>query len=95
LTPIPLDMSGISPYNSRVHTQKMSRPLIDKFRRHLPVLEQTVRRECDLDIQHPKIYKKLYRFFAEQGVEFYDNPDDDYELVIDCLETELRKTKTA
>jgi hypothetical protein len=73
----------------------MSRPLIEKFRRHLPVLEQTIRRECDLDLQHPKIYKKLYRFLADQGVEFYDNPDDDYEVVLDCLESELRKAKSA
>ena len=69
----------------------MTRSLVDKFHKHLPLLEQTVRRECDLDHSNPKLYRKVYRYFRDKGVEFYDNPDDDDELVGEELASELNK----
>ena len=69
----------------------MTRSLVDKFRKHLPLLEQTVRRECELDHSNPKLYKKVYRYLRDKGVEFYNNPDDDYELVVEELTSELNK----
>ena len=69
----------------------MTRSLTEKFRRHLSVLEQTVRRECELDHANPKLYRKVYRYFKDQGVEFYGNPDDDYELVVEELGAQLKK----
>ena len=50
----------------------MTRSLVDKFHKHLPLLEQTVRRECDLDHSNPKLYKKVYRYLRDKGVEFYN-----------------------
>ncbi len=70
----------------------MTRSLVEKFRRHLSVLEQTVNRECDLDHSNPKLYRKVYRYFKDQGVEFYGNPDDDYEVIVEELEAELNKS---
>ena len=70
----------------------MTRSLVEKFRRHLSVLEQTVNRECDLDHSNPKLYRKVYRYFKDQGVEFYGNPDDDYEVIVEELEAELYKS---
>ena len=69
----------------------MTRSLVDKFHKHLQLLEQTVRRECDLDYSNPKLYRKVYRYFKGQGVEFYGNPDDDYELIVEELETALKR----
>ena len=70
----------------------MTRSLVDKFHKHLYLLEQTVRRECELDHSNPKLYRKVFRYFRDKGVEFYGNPDDDYELVVEELETELRRS---
>ena len=70
----------------------MTRSLVEKFRRHLSVLEQTVNRECDLDHSNPKLYRKVYRYFKDQGVEFYGNPDVDYEVIVEELEAELNKS---
>ena len=70
----------------------MTRSLVEKFRRHLSVLEQTVNRQCDLDHSNPKLYRKVYRYFKDQGVEFYGNPDDDYEVIVEELEAELNKS---
>ena len=69
----------------------MTRSLVDKFHKHLPLLEQTVRRECELDHSIPKLYRIVYRYFRDKGVELYDNPDDDYELVVEELASELNK----
>ena len=69
----------------------MTRSHVDKFHKHLPLLEQTVRRECELDHSNPKLYKKVYRYLRDKGVEFYNNPDDDYELVVEELTSELNK----
>ena len=69
----------------------MTRSLVDKFHKHLPLLELTVRRECELDHSNPKFYRIVYRYFRDKGVEFYDNPDDDYELVVEELASELNK----
>ena len=71
----------------------MTRSLEDKFHKHIPLLEQTVRRECDLDHSNPKLYRKVYRYFKGQGVEFFGNPDDDYELIVEELQTALNKNK--
>ena len=70
----------------------MTRSLTEKFRRHLSVLEQTVNRECELDHANPKLYRKVCRYFKDQGVEFYGNPDDDYEVIVEELEAELNKS---
>ena len=48
----------------------------------------------DLDYKNPKLYKKVLRFYEDQGVEFYDDPYDTYELVVDLLKEDLQKVKS-
>jgi hypothetical protein len=61
-----------------------------KFKKSMSVFQLAVEGQMDLDMQHPKVYKKLIKFYQEQGVEFYDDLTDDYELVLDCLREDLR-----
>ena len=42
-----------------------------------------------LDHKYPKIYKKVTKFYMEKGVEFKDDPCDDYEILLDCLYADL------
>jgi len=68
----------------------MSRsPFYSKFRSNLHVLREAIEGNVDLDYQHPKVYKKLCRYYKDMGVQFYDDPSDDYELVLNCLEQDL------
>ena len=60
-----------------------------KFRKFETILTNAVNRSVDLDYQHPKLYKKLIRYYADQGIEFYDDPTEDYELLLDCLVEDL------
>mgnify|MGYP001395147839 CR=1 FL=1 len=65
--------------------------LISKFRKNLDLLESAVNREIDLDHRDPKIYKKILRFYRNDGVQFYNDPDDDYELVLELLANDLNQ----
>jgi hypothetical protein len=45
--------------------------VVTKFKKNLHLLTEAVENKVDLDRQHPKIYKKLYKFYSENGVELY------------------------
>ena len=60
-------------------------------RKNLDLLESAVNRESDLDHRDPKIYKKILRFYRNDGVQFYNDPDDDYELVLELLANDLNQ----
>ena len=63
--------------------------LSSKFKKNIQVLAQTVDGTVSLDFQNPKLYKKIIRYYEDQGVEFYDDPYDTYEYVIDLLKEDL------
>jgi len=49
-----------------------------------------VNRQVVLDIEYPIIYNKLIRFFEYQGVDFYGDVDEDYDILLHKLEKELQ-----
>lgn len=65
--------------------------LISKFKKHVDVLTQTVDGTVALDFKNPKLYKKILRFYRDQEVEFYEDPYDTYELVVDLIKEDLEK----
>jgi len=60
-----------------------------KFRSNLDVLKQTIEEGVDLDYQHPKLYKKLCRYYKDLGVRLYNDVNGDYEIIMNCLEADL------
>ena len=67
----------------------MEKEFRTKFRKSMGIIQDAVERNVDLDHQHPKLYKKILKFYEEQGVTFYDDPVEDYYLVLECLGKEL------
>ena len=65
--------------------------LISRFKKHVDVLKQTVDGTVALDFKNPKLYKKIIRFYKDQDVEFYEDPYDTYELVVDLIQEDLEK----
>jgi len=65
--------------------------LTEKFQKYLPILEETVDGSVFLDLKNPKLYKKIVRYYASEGVKFYNDPVEDYATVVDCLANDLRK----
>lgn len=55
----------------------------------MSVLKDAVEGVIELDNDYPKVYRKLYKFYQDCGVQLYDNPDDDYEIILDQLEMDL------
>jgi RNA recognition motif-containing protein len=61
-----------------------------QFYKNVEVLNRAVNRAVELDFEYPKLYKKLKKFFINEGVEFYNEPEADYELIIDLLSEKLK-----
>ena len=53
------------------------------------ILEQAINRNLVLDIEFPKVYNKIMRHYEDRGVDFYGNVDEDYEILLDNLESDL------
>jgi len=62
-----------------------------KFRKSIGVLTEAVSRSIELDYSQPKLYKKVRRFYEEQGVSFTGDEVDDYQIIMDCLTEDLVK----
>ena len=63
----------------------------EKFQKYLPILEETVDGSVFLDLKNPKLYKKIVRYYAGEGVKFYDDPNEDYATIVECLANDLKK----
>ena len=57
---------------------------------HRDLLWMAVNSQVVLDIEYPIIYNKLIRFFEYQGVDFYGDVDEDYDILLHKLEKELQ-----
>ena len=66
--------------------------LVQKFKKNLDTLAQTADRTLELDYTNPKLYKKILRYYMDHGIEFYDDPYDTYELVVELLTEDLIET---
>ena len=63
--------------------------LTSKFRKDIGILRAAVDKEIFLDVKNPKLYKKLVRYYQNE-VEFVgEDPDADYNLLMECVRQEL------
>ena len=67
---------------------KMANKLQRKFEDHIESLEAAAQAEIDLRDNH-KLYNKLYRFYAKQGVTFTGDTETDYNIVVNYLYEDL------
>jgi hypothetical protein len=62
---------------------------LSKFKSDLSKLTAAVEGSIDLDEDYPKLYQKLLRYYEDRGVQLYDDPEDDYNVIIDHVEADL------
>ena len=63
--------------------------LTSKFKKDIGILQAAANREIFLDIKNPKLYKKLVRYYQNE-VEFVgEDPDADYNLLMECVRQDL------
>lgn len=61
-----------------------------KFRKSIYTLTRAANREIDLEYDQPKLFKKVKKFYKEQGVQFYQESEADYELILSLLSEDLQ-----
>ena len=63
--------------------------LTTKFKKDLNTLKATAEREIYLDVKHPKLYKKVCRYYQNEVQLVGEDPDADYNLIIECIKQDL------
>lgn len=69
--------------------------LTSKFKKDLQTLRNAANGDIYLDVKNPKLYKKVRRYYENQGVVFSGEPLDDYEMLMDYLYKELETAEVA
>jgi len=60
-----------------------------KFKKDINTLKAAANKEIFLDVKNPKLYKKVRKFYENEGVIFSEDPLDNYDILIDCLFQDL------
>jgi hypothetical protein len=69
--------------------------LIEKFKKDVSILRSAANGEIYLDVKNPKLYKKVFRYYQNEGVVFSGEPLDDYEMLMEYLESDLESIEVA
>jgi hypothetical protein len=69
--------------------------LIEKFKKDISTLRAAANGEIYLDVKNPKLYKKVFRYYQNEGVVFSGEPLDDYEMLMEYLESDLESVEVA
>ena len=86
-----LDFLSLLYYNISVNNYR-AMTLTTKFKKDLNTLRAAANKEIFLDVKNPKLYKKVKRYY--EGLQYVDlsgeDPDADYNAVIDCIIEDLQ-----
>ena len=63
--------------------------LTSKFKKDLRTLRAAANKEIFLDVKNPKLYKKVCRYYQNEVVMDGEDPERDYELVMECVRQDL------
>jgi hypothetical protein len=69
--------------------------LITKFKKDVSTLRLAANGEIYLDVKNPKLYKKVRRFYENEGVVFSGDPLDDYEMLMEYIDQDLQSIEVA
>lgn len=64
--------------------------LTEKFKsKDISTLRAAANGDFFLDVKNPKLFKKVRRFYENEGIVFSGDQLDDYEILVDCLVRDL------
>ena len=69
--------------------------LAAKFKKDMSTLKGAASRDFYLDVKNPKLYKKVRKFYENNGVVFSGEPLDDYEMLMENLFADLETVEVA
>lgn len=62
---------------------------LSKFKGDLGKLTAALEGTIALDEDYPRLYQKILRYYEDRGVQLYDDPEDDYNVILDHIEADL------
>ena len=69
--------------------------LTEKFKKDISTLRAAANGDIFLDVKNPKLYKKVRRYYENNGVVFSGEPLDDYEMLMENLFADLETVEVA
>jgi hypothetical protein len=69
--------------------------LTSKFKKDVQTLRGAANGEFYLDVKNPKLFKKVRRFYEQEGVVFSGDPLDDYEMLMEYVLSDLETIEVA
>ena len=69
--------------------------LTEKFKKDLSTLRAAANGDIFLDVKNPKLFKKVRRFYENNGVVFSGDPLDDYEILMEYIFQDLETVEVA
>ena len=82
-----LDTKPNQPYNTKATIQNNVSD--SKVQKDVSTLQLAANGEIYLDVKNPKLYKKVRRFYENEGVVFSGDPLDDYEMLMEYVASDL------
>jgi hypothetical protein len=70
-----------------------SMTLTSKFKKDISALRGAANGDFLLDVKNPKLYKKVRRYYQNEGVIFSDDPLDNYDILIECIAQDLETSE--
>ena len=68
--------------------------LTKKFKKDLSILRAAANKEIYLDVKNPKLYKKVRKYYENAGLKLNtEDPDIDYNNVIECIAEDLQEVE--
>ena len=63
--------------------------LVSKFKKDISTLRSAANGDFYLDVKNPKLYKKVNRYYRDEGVIFSGEPLDDYDMLMEYILQDL------
>ena len=63
--------------------------LTSKFKKDISILRAAANKEIFLDVKNPKLYKKVQRYYQNEVQLTGEDPDADYNAIIECIAEDL------
>ena len=69
--------------------------LTTKFKKDLQTLRGAANGDFYLDVKNPKLYKKVRRYYENEGIVFSGDPLDDYDILMEYVSADLETVEVA
>ena len=64
-----------------------------KFKKDINTLQCAVAGDFYLDVKNPKLYKKICRYYQNEVYLDGEDPERDYNLIIECVRQDLEEVE--